>query len=124
MLIQIDHVNVRTAQMENMISWYSDVLGLSQGARPGFPFGGAWLYLGDHPVIHLVDCEKTEQPGTSVQLEHVAFTAQDHDQFVAHLRKKNVQYSEQEIDDPVAQITQVHIRDPDGNHLHVDFPRL
>ena len=35
-----DHVNVRTANLEGMVDWYNDVLGLVSGRRPNFPFGG------------------------------------------------------------------------------------
>ena len=51
---KLDHVNVRTAALENMISWYTEVLGMRQGERPNFPFPGAWMYVGDVAAVHLV----------------------------------------------------------------------
>ena len=41
---KLDHVNVRTAQLDKMIAWYEDVLEMEVGPRPNFPFPGAWLY--------------------------------------------------------------------------------
>ena len=38
---KLDHVNVRTNQLDAMIGWYTDVLGMRTGARPDFPFPGA-----------------------------------------------------------------------------------
>jgi catechol 2,3-dioxygenase-like lactoylglutathione lyase family enzyme len=49
-----DHVNVRTADLEAMVRWYGEVLGMRPGLRPGFDFGGAWLYCGDQALVHLV----------------------------------------------------------------------
>jgi catechol 2,3-dioxygenase-like lactoylglutathione lyase family enzyme len=42
-LWQLDHVNVVTANREEMVAWYEAVLGLRSGPRPDFPFDGAWL---------------------------------------------------------------------------------
>ena len=54
-LTGLDHVNIRTASLEAMIGSYETVLGLTNGARPPFGFGGAWLYVGERPVVHLVE---------------------------------------------------------------------
>ncbi len=56
----LDHVNIRTRDVKRLADWYGDILGLHAGARPPFPFGGAWLYCGDKPIVHLV--EVAEQP--------------------------------------------------------------
>ena len=53
-LKQLDHVNVRTANLDAMVSWYRDILGMQVGDRPQFSFPGAWMYVGDQAVIHLV----------------------------------------------------------------------
>ena len=33
---KLDHVNLRTTQLDTMIAWYENVLGLTNGPRPGF----------------------------------------------------------------------------------------
>ena len=60
-LKRLDHVNVRTANLDAMIDWYGAMLGMTTGPRPDFPFPGAWLYIGNDPVIHLVGVE-TQPP--------------------------------------------------------------
>ena len=40
---------------ETKAAFYDRVLGMKAGDRPPFPFPGAWIYLGDTPVLHLVD---------------------------------------------------------------------
>lgn len=121
-MLEFNHVNMRTANLSQMVEWYVRVLGFRVGPRPDFPFNGAWLYLGEQPVIHLVEIETTEPPGSGTQLEHVSFSAGDHITFIDHLQSEDVGYRELEINDDVVQIVQVHITDPDNNHLHIDFP--
>ena len=59
-LTVLDHVNIRTARLEDLVAFYRDVLGLHTGWRPAFSFGGAWLYCGEQAVVHLVEVD--EQP--------------------------------------------------------------
>ncbi len=40
---KLDHVNIRTSRLSEMVDWYRDILGLSSGKRPDFPFPGAWV---------------------------------------------------------------------------------
>ncbi|MCJ7873093.1 VOC family protein [Phaeobacter sp. J2-8] len=61
MLTGFDHVNIRTTNLDTMIAWYGDILGLHPGKRPPFRFPGAWLYLGDRAVVHLVAVDGTPQ---------------------------------------------------------------
>ena len=69
---KLDHVNVRTTQLDRMIDWYTTVLGLRSGERPNFPFPGAWMYAGDSPVVHLVGIDGAPATGSeaNLKLEH------------------------------------------------------
>lgn len=117
-MLGFDHVNVRTGRLDDMISWYTDVLGLRSGPRPHFPFGGAWMYLGEHAVVHLVD-EATEPANTDPKIEHFALRAEGLQSFVDALNKREIDFQLIELKD--VGITQVNIYDPDGNHIHIDF---
>ncbi|MDW8370124.1 MAG: VOC family protein [Geminicoccaceae bacterium] len=113
-----DHVNVRTANLEAMVRWYEEVLGLRAGLRPAFSFGGAWLYCGDQAIVHLV---KVAEPPRAIEprIEHFALKGRGLAEFLRHLEAKGVPY---ELGSPPGTgITQVNIHDPDGNHIHVDF---
>jgi len=74
---KLDHVNVRTTQLDTMIEWYTSVLGLRSGERPDFPFPGAWMYAGDSAVVHLVGISGDPATGseTPLKLEHFALSA-------------------------------------------------
>lgn len=117
----LDHVNVRTNQLDAMIEWYSNTLGLVRGDRPNFPFPGAWMYAGDQAVVHLVAVEG--DPGTGsesdLKLEHFALSASGRSSFEQRLSAAGEKFNV--VDLPDVGITQYNVWDPDGNHIHIDF---
>ncbi|WP_298850027.1 VOC family protein [uncultured Ruegeria sp.] len=120
-IASLDHVNLRTTRLDEMIEWYGDVLGMAVGPRPPFPFPGAWLYAGERACVHLVGVE-AEATGseTELKLEHFAFSANGLDRFEAHLETSGISY--RRVDVPAVNVIQVNVWDPDGNHIHIDFP--
>ena len=118
----LDHVNIRTARVEQLATFYCEVLGLARGPRPPFPFGGAWLYCGDKATVHLVDAgaapPAAHDPMT-LALSHFAFSATGIEAFVDRLRDRRIAHQVARL--PGRPIAQVNLRDPDGNALHVDF---
>lgn len=120
-LVAFDHVNLRTARLEEMTAWYGEVLGLTPGPRPPFGVGGAWLYLGDQPYVHLVDIPDQNETVFDNTLEHFAFRAKGMAEFLAVLDARGIAHSIDPV--PEFPIVQVNFRDPDGNHIHVDFDK-
>lgn len=118
-LTAFDHVNVRTAHLDTMMAWYVDILGLRSGFRPDFPFPGAWMYLGDRAVVHLVSVTGPPQAGGNITLEHFAFRASGFDDFLAVLKDRAIDHSVDPV--PGFPVVQINLTDPDGNHIHVDF---
>lgn len=114
----LDHVNLRTAQLDVMREFYTEVLGMEAGPRPSFSFDGAWMYCEGHPAVHLVGVAKPAEKA-DLSLEHFALRAEDMTGFAEHLRSKRIGYSVIVLPDYGDR--QLHIRDPDGNHVHVDF---
>lgn len=120
-ITKLDHVNLRTTQLDTMLHWYTNVLGLRNGFRPFFPFPGAWLYAGDTIVVHLVGIEGKPAVGSEneLKLEHFAFSATEGDDFEAQLRVAGEKYKR--VDLPEINLVLFNLWDPDGNHIHVDF---
>ncbi len=114
----LDHVNIHTANLDAMVSWYDRILGMTAGDRPPFPFPGAWLYAGDQAAVHLVGIDE-ERRGLEPKLEHFAITATGLTEFLARLEKENVAYELARV--PGYRILQVNLHDCDGNHIHIDF---
>lgn len=114
----LDHVNLRTANLEAMVDFYRDALGLQPGPRPPFDFPGAWLYCQGQAVIHLV--EVPHAPANQApQLEHFALRGHDLPSFLERLQSLGIAYRIALL--PEWNVRQVNIFDPDGNHLHIDF---
>ena len=118
-IARLDHVNILTVNLAEMIAWYRDVLGLPEGERPPFSFPGAWIYVGEDPVIHLVGADRSRQ-SVEPSIEHFALSATGLAEFIERLEDHNVGYRIGIV--PDFPIVQVNIFDYDGNHIHVDFP--
>jgi len=118
---KLDHVNVRTTQLEKMIDWYTTVLGMQSGDRPNFPFPGAWMYAGGSPVVHLVGIDGNPATGSEVKLklEHFALAATGCNEFIEKLDAGGERYQRGDL--PDFNIIQINVWDPDGNHIHIDF---
>lgn len=120
MLQRLDHVNLFTPDLARLTDWYVDVLGMTVGERPPFPFQGVWLYVGGLPVVHATLVEKPRQ-NLEPSIEHFALTAQGITNFLDHLDARSEAYRIGTV--PEFGIIQVNIHDPDGNHIHIDFPK-
>jgi catechol 2,3-dioxygenase-like lactoylglutathione lyase family enzyme len=125
-LAALDHVTIRTARLAELTEFYTRVLGLTPGKRPGFKFPGAWLYCEGHAALHLVEvADSPEVPAP--RIEHFAFRAEDGAEngaeslaeFLARLSELDIAYRTAVV--PDFEIRQVHIRDPDGNHVEIAF---
>ncbi len=121
-MLQFDHVNIRTAKLDEAIAFYQKVLGMKSGWRPDFPFPGAWMYIGEQALVHLIGVAEPPSASTemdALRLEHFAFTGQDMAAFKATLAKEKVAYEETPV--PGTNIVQLNFFDPEGTHIHVDF---
>ncbi|MCC6779206.1 MAG: VOC family protein [Hyphomicrobiales bacterium] len=123
-LKRIEHYNVHTTRLNETVAFYDRVLGMKAGDRPPFPFPGAWIYLGDTPVLHLVDVsgdhksDRAGQHGTGA-LDHIAFEAVDLPATKAKLTRENVAFQERIV--PRTGITQLFVEDPNGLTLELNF---
>lgn len=117
-LLRLDHVNILTARLDLMERFYEDILGLRVGPRPAFTMAGAWLYLGDQAVVHLVEV-RDRRAAVNPRIAHFAFQATGLTDLTDRLTGAGVPYSVDPV--PGLPLVQVNLRDPDGNHIHVDF---
>jgi catechol 2,3-dioxygenase-like lactoylglutathione lyase family enzyme len=115
----LDHVNIRTANLEALVRFYEDVIGLKSGNRPPLGFPGAWLYAGERAVIHLVGVAEQPQPQGALRLEHFAFAGTGLSELRARLKQHGVAFGENR--QPGTGNVVINIKDPDDNRLHIDF---
>lgn len=114
------HVNIRTTDLERARDFYVRALGLRIGDRPPFTSVGYWLYLGDQPVVHLVQLAagETREAGSG-RLDHVAFHGIDLDGTRAALTAADIPFRETVV--PRDQTVQIFIHDPDGLKIEINF---
>ena len=114
------HVNIRTTDADRARDFYVRALGLRVGDRPPFASVGYWLYLGDVPVVHLVQLapDDTREPGTG-RLDHVAFHGVDVDATRQTLQAAGIPFREAIV--PRDNTVQIFIHDPDGLKIELNF---
>jgi catechol 2,3-dioxygenase-like lactoylglutathione lyase family enzyme len=121
----LEHYTIRCASLERTRDFYRDVLGLTVGDRPKFPFKGYWLYLGGVPIVHLVDKTESEtrdapHVGTdTAALDHIAFRGRDLAATRATLHAHGLSFREAGV--PGARIQQIFVSDPDGILIELNF---
>jgi catechol 2,3-dioxygenase-like lactoylglutathione lyase family enzyme len=113
-----NHFNIATADLERARRFYSEVLGLRDGERPPFSQPGAWMYLGDQPILH-ISTGRAAKTQRSDAFDHVAFTASDIEGVRATLRKHGIYFEEYAV--PDRELHQVFFRDPDGVEIELQF---
>ena len=114
------HINVRSADVEAARAFYERVLGLRAGDRPPFESTGYWLYVGDRPLVHLVQRRPGEAgPSGPGALDHVAFGAVDLEGMRRHLNERAVPFRETVV--PRDGNVQIVIHDPDGLKIELNF---
>ncbi len=119
----LNHFNLRAdpALTEALCRFYVDVIGMHIGPRPPFNFHGYWLYLGEQPVLHLVQAPAGEvrQAGVRGTFDHVAFTCTDLHATEARLAGMGLAYRKAFI--PGARVCQLFLTDPAGNGVELNF---
>jgi len=133
-LTSLDHCSIRTVKLEETRKFYVDILGMLDGIRPEFPFPGAWLYVGDVAVIHIIAVDSEDSSGLSSHLggelsaerlqgsgalDHIAFRAKNPEQLMARLRENNCTYRERKV--PNKNLFQVFTEDPNGITIELNY---
>lgn len=114
------HINLRTADVEATRDFYVRILGFRAGDRPPFASVGYWLYLGNDPLVHLVQRppDDTARSGSGA-IDHIAFRGIDPDATRRLLRDASIPFRETRV--PRDGTIQIFIHDPDGIQIELHF---
>lgn len=115
----LDHVNIRTTDLAATRAFFMEVLGLSVGWRPDFPFGGAWLYAGGRDLVHLVEVSKAGAASKGSSLDHFAFTIDDYEAVEAKLKAAGIAYDP--VVSPNGGIRQMFITELNGVNIELNW---
>lgn len=139
MQLQLNHFSIRTLDLEATRVFYQDVLGLTVGPRPPFPFPGLWMYAGDHgdtanAVVHVIGMDPGDPEGLKAYLgdrdasslqgsgavDHLAFFATGLAAVRDRLRNRGVPLRERTV--PSLGLHQLFLDDPNGVVIELNFP--
>jgi catechol 2,3-dioxygenase-like lactoylglutathione lyase family enzyme len=117
----LQHINIRAADAGRARDFYVRILGLHVGDRPPFESSGYWLYLGAHPVIHLVQ-KPPHEPASARStgaIDHVAFRGVDIEATRQALTREGIAFEEKIV--PRDHSVQLFVLDPDGIRIELNF---
>ncbi len=139
MTLSLNHFSVRTTDLARSRDFYQQVLGLSDGPRPAFPFPGHWMYGGDHgdvanAVVHLIGIDPNDAAGLqgylgdrdpaalrgSGAVDHIAFFTTGLAAMREHLAALGVPCRERTV--PSIGLHQLFVDDPDGIVIELNYP--
>ena len=122
-LVDINHVAIRTLDLDKTNKFYTEVLGMGLAMRPPFDFPGSWLQIGQ-TMIHVMagnaayDREGKFRPmGGSV--DHISITAEGFDDYAKRFSQHGLEWREFAV--PEADICQLFVRDPNGILIELNF---
>ena len=118
-VVAMNHFTVIARNLEETKVFYCELLNLKEGFRPKLGFPGAWLYVEDNPVLHIIAGRKRPTEITGV-IDHMAFTGTNLPKFLKTLEKNNVKYTLKK--QPETGIWQLFTVDPNGARVEIDFP--
>ena len=115
----LDHINIRTADLAATKAMFIDLLGLTDGWRPPFPFPGAWLYAGDKDVVHLVQVDQPAASSEGSALDHFAFEISDYDEALRRVEASGLKF--RAIATPGTSVRQIFVRDLNGVTIELNW---
>ena len=116
----LQHINVHATDLERSKDFYASVLGLRVGPRPPFASRGYWLYLGEQPVVHLVERLASEPPASGGgAIDHIAFAGRDLASARDRLRRMGIAFRESVAASDGAR--QLFLHEPDGITVELNF---
>lgn len=137
--LSLNHLSIRSLEIEKTTAFFTQILGLTVGPRPQFPFPGAWLYNGSHDdwsnsVVHLIAIDKNDPEGLKQYLgdrdpgslkgsgavDHIAFFATGLEEKLKQLKALNIAFTERTV--PVIQLHQIFLEDPNGIVIELNYP--
>jgi catechol 2,3-dioxygenase-like lactoylglutathione lyase family enzyme len=140
MSLSLNHFSIRTTDMAASERFYRDVLGLSAGPRPNFPFPGIWMYNGSHDnvanaVVHIIGMDLNDPEGLKKYLgdrdvsalkgsgavDHIAFFATGLAGMLAHLNSLGLPCVQRTT--PSIGLHQVFLTDPSGLVVELNYPQ-
>lgn len=99
--MNLDHVTIRTRDIEATRDFFVRVFDMAPGERPELirRIPGCWLYSGGHPLVHIIGTVRDGADHAAEAIDHVGFRLTDYGAFRAKLGRLGIPYSTMDLDD-------------------------
>lgn len=120
----LNHINIRTTDLEGTRDFYAKVFGLKEGFRPPFPTPGYWMYAGESPIVHISPSDpaspvRTNPDGMGNGLDHFAMWGSGLDDQLAKLDRAGIAY--RKVLAGGGRVVQLFFEDPNGVGIELGF---
>lgn len=114
----MNHFTILAKDLDETRRFYTDILGFRDGWRPPLEVQGIWFYVGEQPILHVVQRDPLPDRRAGV-LDHMAFSATGLSRTVRELNERGIEHETgQQIG---SRIWQVFFHDPNGAKIELDF---
>ena len=119
------HYNLRAPRqlLDELLLFYTQVVGLKQGERPPFARFGYWLYAGPQDVLHLTEASLDEDRSTRAvtTFDHASFNCTGRKAYEQRLERHALQFEVSHV--PQTGRVQLFLKDPASNGVELNFSR-
>jgi glyoxylase I family protein len=99
--MQLDHVTIRTRDLEATRSFFLRVFDLEEGERPlairRIP--GHWLYSDGHPLVHIIGSQGDGIDRSAEAIDHVGLRMEGYTWFRQKLDRLGIRYAPMDLAD-------------------------
>lgn len=99
--MHLDHVTIRTRDIQGTRTFFKEVLELEDGERPQAirRIPGVWLYSEGKPLVHIIGSHGIGADRAAEAIDHVGFRMTGYRDFRAKLDRLGVRYSTMDLAD-------------------------
>jgi glyoxylase I family protein len=121
--MKLDHVTIRTRDLQATRSFLLSVFDLKEGERPlavqRIP--GHWLYSEGHPLVHIIGAQGYGIDRAAEAIDHVGLRMEGYAEFRQKLDQLGIRYSTMDLTDIHIQERRLFFHAPGGPLLEAVF---
>jgi glyoxylase I family protein len=120
--MKLDHVTIRTRDLQAARSFFLSVFDLVEGERPlaiQRRIPGHWLYSEGHPLVHIIGSQGSGSDRSTEAIDHVGFRIEGYAGFRQKLDRLGIRYSTMDLAD--LEERRLFFRAPGGPLLEAVF---
>jgi glyoxylase I family protein len=120
--MKLDHVTIRTRDLQTTRSFFLSVFDLREGERPlaiQRRIPGHWLYSEGHPLVHIIGSQGSGFDRAAEAIDHVGLRMKGYAEFRNKLDQLDIRYSTMDLAD--IEERRLFFRAPGGPLLEAVF---